>query len=57
MGVFSSVLIGSLHGIAERPLPCNYFHGGNTRSNPVGDANPSVCLQRVISVARSTAVR
>jgi len=24
MGVFSSVLIGSLQGIAERPLPCNY---------------------------------
>src|SRR5712671_3481643 len=38
----------SLQGIAERPLPCNYyvsrydgaFHGGNTGSNPVGDANP-----------------
>ena len=34
----------SLQGIAERPLPCNYnviqsvFHGGNTGSNPVGDA-------------------
>jgi hypothetical protein len=24
MGVFSSVLTGSLQGIAERPLPCNY---------------------------------
>ena len=35
----------SLQGIAERPLPCNYyvieyFHGGNTGSNPVGDAKP-----------------
>jgi hypothetical protein len=36
-----------LQGIAERPLPCNYnaiqfvsaFHGGNTGSNPVGDAS------------------
>jgi hypothetical protein len=44
--VFSNVLTGSLQGIAERPLPCNYnviqfvcaFHGGNTGSNPVGDA-------------------
>jgi hypothetical protein len=24
MGLFSSVLTGSLQGIAERPLPCNY---------------------------------
>jgi len=24
MGVFTSVLTGSLQGIAERPLPCNY---------------------------------
>jgi hypothetical protein len=24
MGVFSSVLTGSLQGIAERPLPCSY---------------------------------
>jgi hypothetical protein len=24
MGVFSSVLTGSLQGIADRPLPCNY---------------------------------
>jgi hypothetical protein len=24
MGVFSSVFTGSLQGIAERPLPCNY---------------------------------
>ena len=24
MGVFSSALTGSLQGIAERPLPCNY---------------------------------
>jgi hypothetical protein len=24
LGVFSSVLAGSLQGIAERPLPCNY---------------------------------
>ncbi len=33
----------SLQGVAERPLPCNYnviFHGGNTGSNPVGDAKP-----------------
>src|SRR5260370_13110315 len=32
----------SLQGIAERPLPCNYyviFHGGNTGSNPLGDAS------------------
>ncbi len=24
MGLFTSVLTGSLQGIAERPLPCNY---------------------------------
>ena len=40
--LFLSVLSRSLQGIAERPLPCNYnvihFHGGNTGSNPVGDA-------------------
>jgi hypothetical protein len=24
MGLFSSVFTGSLQGIAERPLPCNY---------------------------------
>ena len=24
MGLFSTVLTGSLQGIAERPLPCNY---------------------------------
>ena len=43
---FHRVLSRSLQGIAERPLPCNYnviqpvsaFHGGNTGSNPVGDA-------------------
>jgi hypothetical protein len=45
MGVFSSVLTGSLQGIAERPLPCN-FHGGNTGSNPVGDAKHSKELSR-----------
>jgi hypothetical protein len=45
MGMFSNVPPGSLQGIAERPLPCSYnviqfvcFHGGNTGSNPVGDA-------------------
>jgi hypothetical protein len=37
--LFLGVLSRSLQGIAERPLPCNYnFHGGNTGSNPVGDA-------------------
>ena len=39
---FLGVLLRSLQGIAVRPLPCNYyviFHGGNTGSNPVGDAN------------------
>jgi hypothetical protein len=40
---FHRVLSRSLQGIAVRPLPCNYyeiqyFHGGNTGSNPVGDA-------------------
>src|SRR5258708_4439091 len=43
---FHRVLSRSLQGVAERPLPCNYnviqpvsaFHGGNTGSNPVGDA-------------------
>jgi hypothetical protein len=38
---------GSLQGVTVRPVPCNYyviqqdvaFHGGNTGSNPVGDAN------------------
>ena len=47
MAMFSSVLTGSVQGIAERQLPYNYnvsslsapFHGGNTGSNPVGDAN------------------
>jgi hypothetical protein len=29
-----------LQGITVRPVPCNYFHGGNTGSNPVGDAKP-----------------
>jgi len=41
MDLFSSVLTGSLQGIAERPLPCNYnviqsvsaFHGGNPHPN------------------------
>ena len=44
---FHRVLSRSLQGIAERPLPCNYnviqpvsSHGGNTGSNPVGDAKP-----------------
>ncbi len=44
---FFRVLSCSLQGVALRPLPCNYnviqssapFHGGNTGSNPVGDAN------------------
>ena len=42
------VSVASLPGFAERPLPCNYnvlkfvFHGGNTGSNPVGDANSIV---------------
>jgi hypothetical protein len=41
--LFLRVLSGPLQGIAVRPLPCNYyviqyFHGGNTGSNPVGDA-------------------
>src|SRR6266849_6005201 len=48
VNLFHRVLSGSLQGIAERPLPCNYnviqfvsaFHGGNTGSNPVGDAKP-----------------
>jgi len=47
VSVFLSILTGSLQGIAERPLPCIYngiqrgiFHGGNTGSNPVGDAKP-----------------
>jgi hypothetical protein len=43
---FLGVSSRSSQGIAERPLPCNYnmiqfvcaFHGGNTGSNPVGDA-------------------
>ena len=45
VNLFHRVLSRSLQGIAERPLPCNYnviqfgFHGGNTGSNPVGDAN------------------
>ena len=38
--LFLGVLTCSLQSIAERPLPCNYFHGGNTGSNPVGDAKP-----------------
>src|SRR5208283_3225553 len=46
VSVFLSILTGSLQGIAERPLPCICnriqrgiaFHGGNTGSNPVGDA-------------------
>src|SRR6267143_1444879 len=39
--LFHVALSRSLQGVAERPLPCNYnviFHGGNTGSNPVGDA-------------------
>src|SRR5258708_32466044 len=40
VNLFHRVLSRSLQGIAERPLPCNYFHGGNTGSNPVGDAKP-----------------
>jgi len=46
--LFLRLLSRSLRGIAVRPLPCNYyviqsvsaFHGGNTGSNPVGDAKP-----------------
>ena len=45
VNLFLCVLTGSLQGVAERPLPCSYnvirlvcFHGGNTGSNPVGDA-------------------
>ncbi len=40
-----AVPYGSLQGVTVRPVPCNYyviqpvvFHGGNTGSNPVGDA-------------------
>jgi len=48
-----SVSSCSLQGIAERPLPCNYnviqhvsaFHGGNTGSNPVGDAESNQALR------------
>jgi len=41
---FLCVSIASIQGITERPLPCNYnivefFHGGNTGSNPLGDGN------------------
>jgi hypothetical protein len=44
---FLCIPYGYLQGIAVRPVPCNYnviqhisaFHGGNTGSNPVGDAN------------------
>jgi len=46
MGLFSSVLTGSLQGIAER------FHGGNTGSNPVGDAKPFHELTSNGSVSR-----
>ena len=44
VSLFHRVLSRSLQGVALRPLPCNYnviqcvFHGGNTGSNPVGDA-------------------
>jgi hypothetical protein len=30
----------SLQGVTVLPVPCNYFHGGNTGSNPVGNAKP-----------------
>src|SRR5713101_4958769 len=36
----------SLQGVAVRPLPCNYFHGGNTGSNPVGDASLETTTSR-----------
>jgi hypothetical protein len=57
-----SVSSCSLQGIAERPLPCKYnviqpvnaFHGGNTGSNPVGDAKLYQQLMLVSPVARAT---
>ena len=52
---FLCVSIASLHGVAVRPLPCNYnvlqlvyFHGGNTGSNPVGDANLLNGLEEIV---------
>jgi hypothetical protein len=54
MGVQPSVLTGSLQGIAERPLPCNYnviqlisFTAVTRVQNPVGDAN-SVSYGRIV---------
>ncbi len=46
MSLFLRVPNSSLQGIAERPLPCNYygipsviaFHGADAGSNPAGDA-------------------
>src|SRR5713101_8152550 len=47
LNLFLSVLTGSLQGFAERPLPCSSnFHGGNTGSNPVGDAKSFQQLMR-----------
>ena len=53
--LFLRVLSGPLQGIAVRPLPCNYyviFHGGNTGSNPVGDAKPYQQLEGTVKVFR-----
>jgi hypothetical protein len=49
---FFMVLSCSLQGVAERPLPCNYFHGGNTGSNPVGDAKSNQQLEGTVRVFR-----
>src|SRR5215470_15910393 len=56
--VFLCAPCDSLQGVALRPLPCNYnvlefvgtFHGGNTGSNPVGDAK---LFQRLAGNSRS----
>ena len=56
--LFHRVLSRSLQGIAERPLPCNYnviqpvFHGGNTGSNPVGDAKSHQRFRRKEMILR-----
>ncbi len=44
---FLCVSIASLHGVALRPPP---FHGGNTGSNPVGDAKPITYRRNVYSL-------
>ena len=51
---------GSLQGVTVRPVPCNCyviqqdiaFHGGNTGSNPVGDAKSFQELKRAEAVLR-----